>query len=274
MGKRNICLIKRLWLKHLGRCHAEKKRIVAREIENYFHWAQLQTEKENPGQKIECYISPFISHEFALFVNKRERLFRYEKYLVEIPAGIQALEVSNKMQKLQFCDAIMRLDKKIADLCSELLLCRVEYENRCKKIKTSMERQAELIAAMGGSYDMTHVVLACETAEDELQTKSNAIYKMVLQLLNEKVRLLENMRSILEGVFVCHLTRISCYMDAAYKCKESSELPTLPDIGEILKAYNPLFVLGRYSIVLADAQKQRIKTENDLKEHAREEKVE
>lgn len=273
MYSRGIGLIERWMVARRGRKDAEEKRLSVCKIEEYFCLAQVPVEKNDPNLDIECYISSFISHEFALFVDKRERLFRYKDCLLETPVEIQAAKSSNKVQRLRFSDALARLDKKIADLSFELAVYRMECEKECNKIELSMKRQTDLITSLGGKYDMTHVAQVCEKVTNEFQVKLNATYEMIMQLLNEKVRLLEDMRSELEVLFARHLAKISYYIDAA--CMKDSKLSMHPFASGILKEYSPLFVLGRYRTVLEKTQIQREKMEADLmrQEETKEENV-
>lgn len=262
MYSRGIGLIERWRIAGRGRRDAEKNRLSACKIEEYFRLAQIPVEKDDPNLNIECYISSFISHEFTLFVDKRERLFRYKNCLLETPVEIQVSKSSNKVQRLRFSDALARLDKKIADLNFELSVYRRKCEEECNKIELSMKRQTALIVSLDGNYDMTHVAQVCEKVTSEFQEKMNATYETIMQLLNEKVRLLEDMRSGLEVLFARHLARISYYIDAANT--KDPKLSLNPFAGGILKEYSPLFVLGRYRTVLEETQKQREKMGTDM----------
>jgi len=149
-------------------------------------------------------------------------------------------------------------------LASELSVYLVACEDERKKIRLSIKKQSELIASLGSKYDMTHIVQTCETVTNEFQAKSNNAYKTILQLLNEKIRLIEDMRAKLEVVFARHLTRISYYLDAARMI--SPTLPSSISIGGILKAHSHIFILGRYNKILEEAENRRVIIENVLKQ--------
>jgi len=264
VSNRNIGIFERMGLTKRGKADAKGELINTCKIDEYLYLAQVPIDDESFGRDIECYISSFISKEFALFVDKRERLFRYQVCLLETAVEIQAENSSNIVQKLRFSDAITRLDKKIADLASELSVYLVACEDERKKIRLSIKKQSELIASLGSKYDMTHIVQTCETVTNEFQAKSNNAYKTILQLLNEKIRLIEDMRAKLEVVFARHLTRISYYLDAARMI--SPTLPSSISIGGILKAHSHIFILGRYNKILEEAENRRVIIENVLKQ--------